>query len=52
MNNADIAVLVILAALVGAAVFVMLRNRKKGKNSCGGDCLNCSGCGSGFRKKK
>lgn len=52
MNIADIFVLVILAAAVAMAVIVIFRNRKKGKNSCGGDCFNCSGCENGSKRKK
>ena len=34
---------VLLAA--AAAVWKMVRDRRKGGCSCGGDCSRCSGCG-------
>ena len=30
---------------VAAAVWKMVRDRRKGGCSCGGDCSRCSGCG-------
>ncbi|MGN0327950.1 MAG: FeoB-associated Cys-rich membrane protein [Lachnospira sp.] len=34
----------ILVIIVAAIVYGMIKNRKKGKHSCGGDCGHCSGC--------
>lgn len=45
MNPADIIVLLAVAAMIGAAVIVLRRNKKKGKSFCGCDCSQCSqGC--------
>lgn len=33
----------ILAALVGLIVWTMLRDKKSGKSTCGGDCAHCKG---------
>ncbi|MBO4415342.1 MAG: FeoB-associated Cys-rich membrane protein [Lachnospiraceae bacterium] len=40
-NLANIAVIAILAAIIGLAVFTMVRNRKNGKSACGGSCCSC-----------
>lgn len=45
MNSADIFVILFVAALTAAAVLIIHGNRKSGKNSCGGDCSRCAGCG-------
>jgi hypothetical protein len=34
----------VVALIVGAAVWKMADDRKKGKSSCGGDCSRCKGC--------
>ena len=45
MNPADIIVLLAVAVMIGAAVIVLRRNKKKGKSFCGCDCSQCSqGC--------
>ena len=56
-NLANIIVVVIVAALLGAAVASILRNRKKGIGACGYNCSACphhGGCASvtGGMKKK
>lgn len=35
---------VIVLAIVGGIVWSMVRDRKQGKRSCGGDCSKCRGC--------
>ncbi len=45
MNSADIVVILFVAALTAAAVLIIYRNMKSEKNSCGGDCSHCTGCG-------
>ena len=35
---------IILIAIVGAIVYSMVRDKKKGKSACGGDCAHCKGC--------
>lgn len=34
----------ILLAVVGIVIYVMVRDKKKGKGVCGGDCSKCKGC--------
>ena len=34
----------IIAAAVIFVVVKLVRDKKKGKSCCGGDCSNCSGC--------
>lgn len=43
MNAVDIILLVVIAGAVCAAAAKLIRNRKKGRCSCG--CEGCSGCG-------
>ncbi len=40
MNGADLIVIFALAAVVGVAVFLMIRRRTKGSGCCG-DCAKC-----------
>lgn len=42
-NGGTILVCVILAAIVGAIVWKMVRDRKAGKSSCCGNCKHCAG---------
>ncbi len=51
MNGWDIAILIMLAAAVGVALYFFLRKRKSGKSCCG-DCNGCSGCPKGSEKKQ
>lgn len=41
-NLANIAVAALLVAIVALAVRSMIRGRKAGKPSCGGNCASCS----------
>ena len=41
-NLGTIIVLMILAAVVAGIVYSMVKNRKKGKSSCGCNCSCCS----------
>ena len=34
----------VLAVIVGAVVFKMVRDRRAGKGGCGCNCAGCSGC--------
>ncbi len=52
MNLATLVVLLILAAVVGAVVFKMVKDRKQGKHICGGDCSRCHGCAHSVAGKK
>lgn len=40
-NLATIIISLIIVALVAAIIISMVRNRKKGKSSCGCGCSNC-----------
>ncbi len=33
----------ILVAIVGLIIWKMIRDKKNGKSSCGGDCAHCKG---------
>ena len=35
----------VLLAAVAAVIFTMIRNKKKGKSSCGCGCSTCGACG-------
>lgn len=35
----------VLAIIVGLLVWKMIKDKKAGKSSCGGDCAHCRGCG-------
>lgn len=37
-------VVVALGAIVGLIIRSMIRDKKNGKSSCGGDCSHCKGC--------
>ena len=36
-------VLAVLVAAVGGIIYKMVKDKKSGKNSCGGDCDHCGG---------
>ncbi|MBR4725555.1 MAG: FeoB-associated Cys-rich membrane protein [Lachnospiraceae bacterium] len=40
-NTANIVIITVLLAIVGLAVFSIIRRKKSGKSSCGCDCGNC-----------
>ena len=41
----------VLAVIVGLLIWKMIKDKKAGKSSCGGDCAHCAaGCGSRGRK--
>ncbi len=42
-NVANIVVVTILVAVTAAIIVKMIRDRKAGKSSCGGDCSRCAG---------
>lgn len=41
MGPVDILLIILLVLVIGAAVFLMVRNKRKGKG-CSGCCENCS----------
>jgi len=34
----------VVLAIVGGIIWGMVKDRKQGKGSCGGDCSRCKGC--------
>lgn len=51
MTLADILITVGLVAVVGVAVFILIRNKKSGKTGCGCGCSDCSKCPSACKQK-
>ena len=43
-NIGTIIVLMILGALVISIISVMVKDKKQGKSSCGGNCAHCKLC--------
>ncbi len=43
-NWINIALVVVLALIVGLLLRGMIRDRKAGKSSCGGNCAGCGAC--------
>lgn len=43
----NILVTLILVAIVAAIIVNLVRNKRKGKSSCGGDCSHCASCSGG-----
>ena len=43
-NIGTIAVALVLLAVVILIVRIMMRDKKQGKSSCGGNCASCGGC--------
>ncbi len=39
-----VVVSVVLILIVGAIIRTMIKDKKNGKSSCGGDCSHCRGC--------
>ena len=44
-NLINIALTAVIVLIVGLLIFVMVRDRKAGKSSCGGSCSSCGACG-------
>ena len=44
-NGATVLVALLVAVLAGAAVYVLRRDKKRGKSSCGGCCGSCAMAG-------
>ncbi len=45
-NWGTLVVLMVVAALVGAVIVSLVRAKRQGKTSCGGNCAGCAGCAS------
>ena len=44
-NLINIALIVVIALVVGLLIRSMIRDKKAGKSSCGGNCASCGACG-------
>ncbi len=43
-NLWTVLILLLLLFIVGAAVFSLIRDKRNGKSSCGGNCSHCGAC--------
>ena len=50
VNLGSIVVFLILAAMVTAVIYKMIKDRKNGISSCGGNCAKCGMCASCGKK--
>ena len=44
-NLASIVLTAVIVLIVGLLIFVMVRDKKAGKSSCGVSCASCASCG-------
>ncbi len=44
MQWIDVILLILIAAALSAAAVKCLRDKKRGRHSCGGDCASCGQC--------
>ena len=44
MGLIDYIIIGVVALGVAFSIFVLIKNKKRGKSPCGCDCGNCSGC--------
>ena len=44
MEPIEIITIIIAVLFVSAVIALTIRNKKKGKTSCGCDCAHCKGC--------
>ena len=44
-NLINIALIAVIALVVGLLIRSMIRDKKAGKSSCGGNCASCGACG-------
>lgn len=51
-NLGNIVVSLILIAIVTAVIFKLIKDKKNGVSSCGGNCKSCGMCASCNRKDK
>lgn len=40
----NVVVTLLLVGMVGFAIYCIVKNKKNGKCSCGGNCSSCNGC--------
>ena len=46
-NAINIVLVLVIAVVVGLILRGMIRDKKAGKSSCGGNCAGCGACGGG-----
>ena len=57
-NLVNIALIAVLVLITGLLIYSMIRSKKQGKSSCGGNCFacgacsGCSTCGKNSKAKK
>ena len=44
-NLINIVLTAVIVLIVGLLIFVMVRDKKAGKSSCGRNCAGCASCG-------
>ena len=52
MKPIEIIVIILCVIFVFSVIIVSIINKKKGKNSCGYECSNCTRCCSKIYKEK
>ncbi len=52
MKPIEIIVIIASVLIVGGVIVKSIIDKKKGKNSCGCNCANCSGCSHVKNKKE
>ena len=50
-NLSTIVITLVLIVICGAIIRSMIRDKKSGKSSCGGNCGSCGGCSACHPKK-
>ena len=51
-NLVNIALILVIALVVVLLIRGMIRDKKAGKSSCGGNCASCGVCGYPFRSSR
>ena len=46
-NVVNILLILVIAAVIGLILRGMIRDKKSGRSSCGGNCAGCGACGGG-----
>ena len=49
-NLATVIICIVLVAVVAAIIVSLIRNKKRGKSSCGCNCAHCAMAGSCHKK--
>ena len=51
-NLGTILISLVLILMVTGAIFTLIRDKKNGKNCCGGNCAHCKGCAAAKAHEK